>query len=114
MNVFAHDGRSAEAEDVFRRLLSENLWPSTITMNVLLKAYVRGGNVDRALMFLDGMEHGKEHGYRARVDEGTYNVVISGLVEQNRVAEAWALVGRQRAAGFETSKAGKGLDNYEI
>ena len=104
--MFANTGRMGEAEQVFGQILREWLTPSTITMNVLLKAYVRSGNVDKAVGVLEAMERQAPEAYGAQVDEGTYNIVISGLVEQRRVGQAWTLVDRQRGAGYETNKSG--------
>lgn len=109
MNTFANKGNISATEELFGQILQQCLNPSVITMNVLLKAYIRGKQLHKALKLLENMESGAPEACGVEVDEGSYNVVINALADTGRVDAAWAYIDRQFHRGFRTTKSTSSL-----
>ena len=105
MNTYAEKRDVVMVESTFGEILQRGLDPSTVTMNVLLKAYARGGLMGKALYLLDNMESGAPEAFNVKVDEGSYNVIVNALSLTGDNHRAWEYIHRQRNAGFYTYKS---------
>jgi len=92
LNKAANSGQMKHTEALLREMVDDGDFPTTITMNILIKAYARGGMPDKGMAILNAMMQGAPDAYGVYPNESTFNAVVSGYAEAGRLREAWEIL----------------------
>ncbi|GBG34097.1 Pentatricopeptide repeat-containing protein At2g17140 [Hondaea fermentalgiana] len=98
-------GDIARAEREFAALVREGDAPQTVTMNILIKAYARGGQPQRGMQILLSMLHGAPDAYGTQPSESTFNVVAAGFADSGDLESAVQVIETQRSCGFSAQNS---------
>ena len=104
LDAYAGDGQYRAAYGVFQQLKAAGLSPDKVTYIALLKASIRGGDVDQALDLLDDMKW-----IEIQPDIVSDNNVIEPLCAAGRLFEAKDLVNEMELTRVATDSMTYGL-----
>ncbi|KAK8627132.1 hypothetical protein V6N13_134756 [Hibiscus sabdariffa] len=94
LQVYCSSGQSDKALAVFNEMLEKG-WVDGHVFSILVVAFSKWGEVDKAIELIDRME---ERGIR--LNEKTFFVLIHGFVSESRMDKALQLFNKARKLGF--------------
>jgi pentatricopeptide repeat protein len=75
--------------------------PTTVSLNILIKAFARAGQPHRGYEVLCGMLANEPAYQGAAASQGTFNAVVTGFAEADDLETAWQVLSMQHAAGLD-------------
>eukprot|EP00924_Labyrinthula_sp_SR-Ha-C_P009777 snap_masked-scaffold_22-processed-gene-5.36-mRNA-1 protein AED:1.00 eAED:1.00 QI:0/-1/0/0/-1/1/1/0/529 len=106
MNKAANEKNIPLCEQHFKELLFKGEQPTTVTLNVLLKAFclrLTSKFYKQKAFTLFGQMTNNLNGYTA--DEGTYNILIASLAKQKQFDQAFDLIKQQKFRFLSTNRS---------
>ncbi|XVF01761.1 hypothetical protein REPUB_Repub04eG0117000 [Reevesia pubescens] len=97
LQVYCNAGQFDKALSVFKEMF-ERGWVDEHVSSILVVAFSKWGEVDKAIELIDRME---EH--NMRLNEKTFFVLIHGFVREDRMEKALSLFDKMRKLGFRPS-----------
>lgn len=97
INAFVEAKRMGEAINTFWKMKHSGCHPTTSTFNTLIKGYGIVGKPEESQRVFDMM--GVEGSVRPNLT--TYNILVKAWCDHRNLEEAWGVVGKMQAGGFE-------------
>ncbi len=101
LNEAANAGAVELTERLMAELRERGDAPSTVSLNILIKAFARAGQPDRGYEVLRGMQAEDPKYNGAVASESTFNAVVAGFAEADYLETAWQVLSMQLAAGLD-------------
>ncbi|KAM7277079.1 hypothetical protein ACFE04_018945 [Oxalis oulophora] len=98
INAFSESGNMDEATKTLIKMTQSGLKPSTSTYNTLIKGYGIIGKPEESMKLLETMSR---EGNNTKPNIRTYNVLVRAWCNRKNTAEAWNVVCKMLASGFQ-------------